>query len=60
LGSALAHAVSGVMVKWGWQAALITSSIPALIIAIIWLMKRTPPIEPQSKIDSGGIVQVKI
>jgi ACS family glucarate transporter-like MFS transporter len=40
LGSALAPIiVSSIMVRWGWQMALIVSSIPAFLVAIIWSKK---------------------
>ena len=43
LGSALAPLlVSGVMVKWGWQVALIASALPALVIAFVWRRVREP------------------
>ena len=41
LGSALAPPiVANVMVHYGWRLALIASSIPALIIAVVWLFVR--------------------
>jgi ACS family glucarate transporter-like MFS transporter len=43
LGSALAPPiVSAVMVGWGWRASLVVSSLPALVIAIVWLFVREP------------------
>ena len=37
LGSALAPPlVSGIMVTWGWQMALLVSGLPALIMAMVW------------------------
>ena len=44
LGSALAPPlVSNIMVHWGWRVALLASSFPALIVAIIWLRIAEPP-----------------
>lgn len=43
LGSALAPIlVSSIMVKWGWQVALIVSALPALVIAFVWRRVREP------------------
>jgi ACS family glucarate transporter-like MFS transporter len=41
LGSALAPpALTAVMVRWGWRAALLISALPALLVAIAWLRIR--------------------
>jgi len=43
LGSALAPPfVTAVMVPWGWRAAMVASALPALLIAIFWLLVREP------------------
>jgi len=43
LGSAIAPPlVSGIMVNWGWQMALLVSALPALIIAIVWQRMKVP------------------
>lgn len=43
LGSAIAPPlVSNIMVHWGWRPALVISSVPALIIALIWLRIKEP------------------
>lgn len=43
VGSALAPPlVSGVMVEWGWRAALLVSATPALALALIWLWVKEP------------------
>lgn len=43
LGSAIAPPlVSGIMVNWGWQMALLVSVLPALIIAIVWQRMKVP------------------
>ncbi len=44
LGSALTPPlVSGVMVRWGWRAALLISALPALAAALVWLKVPEPP-----------------
>ena len=44
LGSAIAPPlVSNIMVHWGWRIALLISSLPALIIAFLWLKIKVPP-----------------
>jgi ACS family glucarate transporter-like MFS transporter len=45
LGSAIAPPlVSGVMVRFGWRAALAASALPALAVAFLWLgVGRMPP-----------------
>jgi MFS transporter, ACS family, glucarate transporter len=45
LGSAIAPAlVTGVMVRFGWRAALAVSALPALAVAFVWLaVRRMPP-----------------
>lgn len=49
LGSALTPPiVTYVMVEWGWRLALIASSLPALILAIVWL--RVPE-QPSASIN---------
>ncbi len=43
LGSALTPPlISYIMVTWGWRVALMASSIPALLIAFLWLRSREP------------------
>jgi ACS family glucarate transporter-like MFS transporter len=32
------------MVHWGWRNALVFSAIPALIVALIWLFVKEPPV----------------
>ena len=54
LGSALAPPlVSNIMVHWGWRAALAISALPALIIALLWLLVQAPGEKPgtESKIQ---------
>lgn len=42
-GSAIAPPLlSFVMVRWGWRAALLTSAVPALAVALGWLLAREP------------------
>ncbi len=37
LGSAIAPPlITGIMVNWGWRAAIVASSLPALLVAIAW------------------------
>jgi MFS transporter, ACS family, glucarate transporter len=45
LGSAIAPPlVTGVMVRFGWRAALAVSALPALAVAFVWLaVRRMPP-----------------
>ncbi len=44
LGSAIAPPlVTAVMVRFGWRAALVASSLPALAVALAWLSVRTMP-----------------
>ncbi len=41
LGSALASPfLSTIMVHWGWRVALLTSAIPALLVAVAWALVR--------------------
>ena len=43
LGSAIAPPlITAVMVPWGWRAAMVASAIPALLIAVIWILVRDP------------------
>lgn len=43
LGSALAPPLfSSIMVRWGWRAALLVSSLPALVVALAWLRTQEP------------------
>lgn len=52
LGSAIAPPlVSGIMVNWGWQMALLVSAIPALIIAIVWQRVKVPVIRENKTIE---------
>ena len=47
VGSALAPPlVSNVMVLWGWRAALAVSAVPALAVALAWLMVPQPDRAP--------------
>jgi ACS family glucarate transporter-like MFS transporter len=44
VGSAIAPPlVSSVMVPYGWRVALLVSALPALTVAIAWLLMRDPP-----------------
>jgi ACS family glucarate transporter-like MFS transporter len=44
LGSAIAPPlVTAVMVRFGWRAALVASSLPALAVALVWLSVRAMP-----------------
>ncbi len=44
LGSAIAPPlVTAVMVRFGWRAALVASSLPALAVALLWLSVRAMP-----------------
>ncbi len=61
LGSAIAPPLlSGVMVRWGWRAALAVSALPALAVALVWLsVREMPPVlaaeEPAARrADPGG------
>ena len=56
LGSAIAPVlVSNVMVHWGWRTAILTSALPALIIAVLWLTISEPPaaatVMPNERVD---------
>ena len=43
LGSAIAPPfITAVMVPWGWRTAMVASAIPALVIAVFWLLVRDP------------------
>jgi MFS transporter, ACS family, glucarate transporter len=43
LGSALAPPfITAVMVPWGWRTAMVASALPALLIAVAWLLVREP------------------
>ncbi len=43
LGSALAPPlVSVIMVRWGWEMALLASALPALLIALVWQKVKAP------------------
>ena len=43
LGSAIAPPfITAVMVPWGWRAAMVASAVPALLIAVAWLLVRDP------------------
>jgi ACS family glucarate transporter-like MFS transporter len=47
-GSAVAPPLlSRVMVRWGWRIALITSAIPALVVAFAWRTVRAPTEAPR-------------
>jgi ACS family glucarate transporter-like MFS transporter len=43
LGSAIAPPfITAVMVPWGWRTAMVASAVPALLIAVAWLLVRDP------------------
>jgi ACS family glucarate transporter-like MFS transporter len=43
LGSAVAPPfITAVMVPWGWRTALVASAVPALLIAVTWLLVHDP------------------
>ncbi len=43
LGSAIAPPfITAVMMPWGWRAAMLASAVPALVIAIAWLLVKDP------------------
>ena len=43
LGSAIAPPfITAVMVPWGWRTAMVASAVPALVIAVVWLLVREP------------------
>jgi ACS family glucarate transporter-like MFS transporter len=51
LGSAIAPPfITAIMVPWGWRAAMVASAVPALLIAVAWLLVRDPA--PRSPIAS--------
>ena len=59
LGSAIAPIlVSNVMVHWGWRAAILSSALPALIIALLWLSISEPvaatSFMPNQKVDGAA------
>jgi ACS family glucarate transporter-like MFS transporter len=61
LGSAIAPPlVTAVMIRFGWRAALVASSLPALAVALVWLSVRSmPPVAagaeaPPPSSPSGG------
>jgi ACS family glucarate transporter-like MFS transporter len=56
LGSALAPPLlSTIMVRWGWRAALIASSLPALLVAAAWLRIREPSSESHEAFVPGNV-----
>ncbi len=59
LGSAITPIlVSNIMVDWGWRIAVLATSVPALIVAMLWLRIRVPAIavtEPANKIIEAEV-----
>ena len=59
LGTGLAPPfLSMVMVRWGWRAALLTSAIPALLVAVAWAFvpegsTRAPALTPPTSKATG-------
>ncbi len=53
LGSAIAPPlVSFLMVRWGWRAALMLSSLPALLVSLAWTrMRRSVPAAVESAVQ---------
>jgi ACS family glucarate transporter-like MFS transporter len=56
LGSAIAPPlVTGVMVRFGWRAALLVSALPALAVALVWLtVRRMPPAVGTAAAEEAG------
>jgi MFS transporter, ACS family, glucarate transporter len=55
LGSGLAPPfLSIVMVRWGWRVALLTSAIPALLIALAWAKVRDIPVKAPIRLHSAS------
>jgi len=53
VGSAIAPPlISFVMLRWGWRAALLISSAPALFVSIVWLLARQMPQETERTITA--------
>jgi MFS transporter, ACS family, glucarate transporter len=57
-GSAIAPAVlSRVMVHWGWRIALLSSAVPALLVACMWMVlrgaSRPSPRRTEARITGG-------
>lgn len=55
LGSAIAPLlITGVMVNWGWRAAILVSSLPALLVAIAWfyIKENELPMLPTKELKS--------
>jgi ACS family glucarate transporter-like MFS transporter len=45
LGSAIAPPlISFLMVRWGWRSALMVSSLPALVLGLVWMRIRRPAV----------------
>jgi ACS family glucarate transporter-like MFS transporter len=56
LGSAIAPPlVSFLMVRWGWRAALMISSLPALAAGCAWMSIRKRALLPAESASSGGL-----
>jgi ACS family glucarate transporter-like MFS transporter len=54
LGSAIAPPlVSFLMVRWGWRAALMVSSLPALAVGCAWMSIRQPAVLPAEAAGHG-------
>jgi ACS family glucarate transporter-like MFS transporter len=55
LGSALAPPfITAVMVPWGWRTAMVASAIPALLIAVTWLLVTDPAPRPPRTSHRAG------
>ncbi len=55
LGSAIAPPlITAVMLPWGWRAAMLASALPALVIAIAWLLVKDPAPRPPRRDDREG------
>jgi MFS transporter, ACS family, glucarate transporter len=55
LGSAIAPPfITAVMMPWGWRTAMLASAVPALVIAIAWLLVRDPAPRPPGRAARDG------
>jgi ACS family glucarate transporter-like MFS transporter len=60
VGSAIAPPfITAVMVPWGWRTAMVASAVPALLIAVTWLLVRDPaprvPMAPPGAATHDGV-----
>jgi len=55
LGSAIAPPfITAVMMPWGWRTAMLASALPALALAIVWLLVKDPAPRPSGLAARDG------